>query len=78
MKRYPNDIHPDYPVATVYGADGQPYDYVDDHEPARSYAACGYRVVVHIGDGPYTRDELQEAVDRELSGARSGGRDSAV
>ncbi|GAS94831.1 hypothetical protein MMAG44476_22137 [Mycolicibacterium mageritense DSM 44476 = CIP 104973] len=70
LPRYPNDLHPDYPVATVYTADGQPYDYVDHNEPARSYAACGYHVKVHSGHGNYSREELQEAVDHELAGSR--------
>lgn len=65
---FPNDVHPDYPVATAYGADGVPVDYLGDHEPARSYAAQGFRVVVHAGDGPYSREELQEVVDHELQG----------
>lgn len=69
LPRYPNDIHPDYPVATVYTADGQPYDYVDHNEPARSYAARGYRVKVHAGHDNYSREELQEAVDHELAGS---------
>ena len=51
-------------------ADGQPYDYVDHNEPARSYAACGYHVKVHSGHGNYSREELQEAVDHELAGSR--------
>ena len=69
LGRYPGDIHPDYPVATVYGADGEPVDYVDHNEPARSYAARGCRVKVHAGHGNYTREELQEVVDHELAGA---------
>lgn len=69
MDKYPNDIHPDYPVATVYGADGAVVDYVAHQEAARSYASCGYRVKVHQGHDGYTHAELQEAVDRELAGA---------
>lgn len=69
MRRFPDDIDPDYPVATVYNTAGDPIDYVGHHEPARSYAARGYRVKVHTGHGDYTRDELQEAVDRELAAA---------
>lgn len=67
---YPHDIHPEYPVATVYADDGSPLDYVASHEPALSYAARGYRVKVHCADGPYSHEELQEAVDHELAGAR--------
>jgi hypothetical protein len=71
MDRYPGDIHPDYPVATIYASDGQPYVYVRDHEPALPYAAPGHRVKVHMGDGPYSHQERQEAVDRELADAQS-------
>ena len=67
IERYPGDVHPQYPVATVYGPTGEPVDYVDHNEPARSYAACGFRVAVHRGHGPYTRGELQELVDLELA-----------
>jgi hypothetical protein len=56
-------------VATAYAGNDQPYDYMGSHEPALSYAACGYRVKFHAGDGPYSREELQEAVDRELADA---------
>lgn len=72
---YPGDIHPDYSVATVYNGGVQPHDYVRDHEAVLSYAACGFRVRVHSGDGPYSREELQEAVDRESADAprRRGG-----
>lgn len=70
-ERYPDDIHPQFSVATVYGPDGLPYDYVDHNEPARSYAARGYRVVVHRGHGPYTREELQEVVDLEFADSSS-------
>lgn len=66
-QRYPGDVHPQYPVATVYAPTGEPVDYVDHNEPARSYAACGFRVAVHCGHGPYNRDELQELVDLELA-----------
>ncbi|MFA5709289.1 hypothetical protein [Mycolicibacterium sp.] len=69
MRTFPGGVHPDYPVATIYTWAGRPHDYVGDHEPARSYAAAGYRVEVHSGDGPYSRDELQELVDRELRDA---------
>ncbi len=69
MSRYPDDIHPDYPVATVYNAAGEPVDYVDHNEPARSYAARGYRVKVHTGHGNYSREELQEVVDHGLAGS---------
>lgn len=69
LSTHPGDIHPEYPVATVYSRDGRPYDYVGGHEAALSYAACGYRVTVHSGDGPYSHEELQEVVDRELTDA---------
>lgn len=67
MGQYPNDIHPDFPVATAYTADGTVYDYIGNWETAQTYANDGYRVVAHEGDGHLSRDELQSMVDRELA-----------
>lgn len=69
MSRYPNDIHPDYPVATVYSSSGDIVDYVGHQEAARSYAARGYLVVVHTGHDGFSREELQCTVDLERAGA---------
>lgn len=69
MSEYPNDIHPDYPVATAYTADGKPFDYISNWETARQFANDGYRVAVHQGDGHVSKDELQRLVDDELAGA---------
>lgn len=69
MSRYLNDIHPDYSIATVYTSAGDIIDYVDHQEAARSYAANGYRVVVHTGHDGYSREELQCAVNLERADA---------
>lgn len=69
MRLYPNDVHPDFPVATVYSRTGDPVDYLGHWQTVVSYAAQGYRVTVHAGDGPYSKDELQAAADRELADA---------
>ncbi|KMV17566.1 hypothetical protein ACT17_14815 [Mycolicibacterium conceptionense] len=69
MSEYPNDIHPDYPVATAYTADGAVYDYVGGWETAISMANEGYRIVVHEGDAHLSKDQLQQAVNDELAGA---------
>lgn len=69
MSEYPNDISPDFPVATAYTADGKPYDYLGNWETAQSYANAGYRVKVHEGDGRFSQEELQAMVDQELADA---------
>ncbi|CPW71940.1 hypothetical protein [Mycobacteroides abscessus] len=69
MGRYPNDIHQDFPVATAYAANGDPVDYLAHWQTVVSYASRGYRVTVHTGEGPYTKEELQAAADRELADA---------
>ncbi len=69
MSEYPNDIHPEFSVATAYNADGEVYDYIGNWETAQTYANDGYRVVVHEADAHLSQDELQELVDRELAAA---------
>ncbi|CPR73186.1 hypothetical protein MA5S0422_2975 [Mycobacteroides abscessus 5S-0422] len=67
MGQYPNDINPDFPVATVYARSGEPVDYLAHWQTVVSYAAQGYRVTVHAGDGRYSKEELQAAADREFT-----------
>lgn len=69
MSKYPNDIHPDFPVATAYDATGEVYDYIGTWETAQTYANDGYRVVVHEADGHLSKEALQGLVDRELAAA---------
>lgn len=69
MSEYPNDINPEYPVATAYTADGAVYDYIGNWETAQTMANEGYRITVHSGDGHLDKGELQALVDRELAAA---------
>lgn len=69
MPEYPNDINPEFSVATAYEASGQPYDYIGNWETAIQYANDGYQVKVHSGDAHLSREELQAAVDREFAAA---------
>jgi len=69
MSQYPNDIHPDYPVATAYTKDNTAFDYIGNWQTAQQMANDGYRIVVHQGDGSISKDELQRLVDTELANA---------
>lgn len=69
MSEYPNDIHPDYSVATAYTADGAVYDYIGSWETAQTMANEGYTIVVHQGDGAMDKERIQSLVDREFAAA---------
>lgn len=67
--KHPDDVHPEYSLATAYTADGEVYDYIANPETAQTMANEGYRIVIHRGEGRRTKDELQQLVDDELAAA---------